>query len=209
MPPAPLLPPRLLAISDRAALGAVSWESWCSSLAESGIDGLQVREKALSDREVWRLVTSARRAFPPPGRLLVSSRPDLAAAGDADGIQLPVDGLPLAAARALIGPRRLIGRSTHSLAEVRAAQVEGADFVLFGPIFPTPSKAGWLAPRGVSSLVEATKLGVPVIALGGIGRGEAAAIRDAGAWGLAGIRLFQPAALAGGELLELRHLWID
>lgn len=209
MPPGPPTPPRLLAISDLAAFGARAWESWCSSLAGAGVDGLQVREKALSDREVWRLVTAARRAFPRPGKLVVSSRPDLAAAGDADGVQLPVEGLPIAAARALLGPRRLIGRSTHSLDEIRSAQAEGADYVLYGPIFPTPSKAGRLAPRGVSSLVEATKLGLPVIALGGIGRGEAAAIREAGAWGIAGIRLFSPAALAGPELLALRRLWTD
>ncbi len=209
MPPIPPLPPRLLAISDRAALGELAWESWCSSLAGAGIDGLQVREKTLSDREVWRLVTAARRAFPRPGTLLVSSRPDLAMAGDADGVQLPVEGLPIAAARALLGPLRLIGRSTHSLEEIRAAQAEGADYVLYGPIFSTPSKLGRLEPRGVSSLAEATKIGVPVIALGGIGPGEAAAVREAGAWGLAGIRLFQPTALSSAVLLELRRVWTD
>lgn len=183
--------PRTLAISDRAALG-LDWESWCAGLAEAGVEALQVREKSLTDRELLALARAARRAFPPPGLLLVNGRADVALAAGADGVHLPAAGLPAAAARAVVGPARLLGASTHHAGEIEAAAVSGLiDYVIFGPLHATPSKAGRVEPRGISSLSEVARRGIPVLAVGGIDDGaRAAAAIATGAHGVAGIRAF-------------------
>lgn len=192
--------PRLLAVSDRHALGATSFESWCRQLAAAGVAALQVREKDLDDRARFELACAARAAFPPPGTLLVNGRVDLALAAAADGVHLPATGLPVAALRRATRRPLLVGRSTHTLAEVRRALAEGADYVVFGPIFATPSKAGRIRPRGISSLAAAAAIGIPVLALGGIEDGERAErALAAGAWGVAGVRGF----LAPGRRAEL------
>jgi thiamine-phosphate pyrophosphorylase len=193
---APPRPPRVLAISDRRALPGEGWETWCATLAASGVDALQVREKDLDDRALLELARVARRAFPAPGRLLINARADLARAAGADGVHLPVSGLPAAPVRRALGAGpRLVGRSTHTLAEVERARDEGADYVLFGPVHETPSKAGRISPRGISSLAEACRLGLPVLALGGIDEpARAAEAIAAGAHGIGGIRGFLDAA---------------
>lgn len=203
----PRTPPRLLAISDLAALEETPWTTWCATLAASGVDGLQVREKGLSDRARYLLARGARSHFPRPGRLLVSSRPDIARLTRADGVHLPVDGLPVAVTREILGPSGLVGRSTHSLDEVRAARDEGADYVLFGPVFETPSKAGILEPRGLDLLAAAVAIGPPVLALGGIGGSHAPALAGTGAWGIAGIRLFLPRHLSTTTGADLLAAW--
>lgn len=183
--------PRTLAISDRAALRG-DWEAWCAALAEAGVDALQVREKSAGDRELLELARAARRHFPRPHLLLVNGRADVALAAGADGVHLPATGLPPAAARALAGPERLVGLSTHEAAEVRAAAADGVvDYALYGPVHATPSKAGRIEPRGVSSLAGVAASGLPVLAVGGLDDAErASAAVAAGARGVAGIRAF-------------------
>lgn len=203
-------PPRLLAVSDRGAADraerserAEEWPGWCAAIAAAGVPALLVRDKQLSDLERFRLALAARAALAPPGRLLVSARADLAYAAGADGVHLPADGPPLAAIRRIprpagaVRPLALFGRSTHSLDEVARARDEGASYVLFGPVFATPSKPGPRPPLGVSSLAEASRLGVPVLAIGGVDSPER--LRQAlaaGAHGAAGIRGFRDARSA-------------
>ena len=160
--------PRLVAVSE-AATARPDWPSWCAALAGAGVPALWVREKGQTDLERFRLAAAARRAFPPPRLLLVSGRADLALAAGADGVQLAADGLPLAAVRrAAAGALTLVGRSTHALAEIERAADEGVDFVLLGPVFATPGKVGPQPLLGVSSLAAAARLGVPVLAIGGV-----------------------------------------
>lgn len=187
----------LLAISDRRAWGE-AWEDelppWFRALGEAGVDALQLREKDLPDRALYGLTRRARTALPPPRRLLVNGRADIALAAGADGAHLPADGVPLAPLRARFGPALLLGRSTHRVEEVEQARRDGADYALFGPVWETPGKG---APRGLGELRRAAALGLPVYALGGITLERLAAVAEAGAAGAAGIRLFrQPAALA-------------
>jgi thiamine-phosphate pyrophosphorylase len=181
----------LLAISDRASL-AISGADWLRALGAAGIGAVQIREKDLDDRALYDLTRFSRTVLPPPTHLLVNGRLDVALAAGADGVHLPADGVPVAALRARFGRFEgksvLIGRSAHSLAEVERARDEGADYVTFGPVWPTPGKG---APRGTAELARAAAAGVPVYALGGVTLerlGEAAA---AGAIGIAAIRLFQ------------------
>ena len=120
------------------------------------------------------------------------SRSDLAVAAGAAGVNLPEGDLPVAAARTLLGPDRSVGRSVHSLAGGAAAEAEGADFVLFGPVFETPTHPG-REPLGIEALAEAARtLAIPVVAIGGVlDHARGAACLAAGAAGYAAIRLFQ------------------
>ena len=126
--------------------------------------------------------------------VLARARPDLALAAGAAGVNLPEGDLPVAAARKLLGPDRIIGRSVHSVGGAVAAAAEGADFVLFGPVFETPTHRGRVA-LGTSALAEAARaVTIPVLAIGGVDRERAAACLAAGAAGYAAIRVFRDAA---------------
>jgi thiamine-phosphate pyrophosphorylase len=177
--------PTLLAISDRRALPH-GWtlERWAASLQAAGVPALQLREKDLPDRAQLALLRLLRGAF--AGTLLVNGRADLAVAAGADGVHLPADGVPTAPLRARF-PRLCIGRSTHTLAEVEREAMAGADYVTFGPVLASPGKG---EPIGLAALARAASVGIPVIALGGIGPADLDAVARAGAAGAAGIRAF-------------------
>jgi len=197
--------PRLLAITAPGGALGPELEDWLRALAGAGVDGVQVRRKDLPDRRLLELAERARRALPPgpPGpsapALLVNGRLDVALAAGADGVHLPSAGLPTREVRRLaeaLGFDALIGRSTHHPDEVARARDEGADYVTFGPVYPTPGKAGYGAPPGLAGLERAAASGLPVLALGGVDRDRLAAIARAGASGAAGIRCFaDPAGL--------------
>jgi thiamine-phosphate pyrophosphorylase len=184
---APRSPFSLLAISDRRSLGGRSLPAWARELAGAGVPAVQLREKDLPDRAVHCLARALRRWLPRPARLLVNGRADLALAAGADGAHLPADGVPLAALRDRYGSALLLGRSAHRLEEVAAAAEAGADYVTFGPVFPSPGKG---EATGLDTLAAACRLGVPVLALGGVGLAELPLVAGAGAAGAAGIRLF-------------------
>ena len=181
----------LLAISDRASLD-LPFSEWLGRLSAAGVGAVQIREKDLDDRSVLELARQALAVLP---TVLVNGRLDLALAAGADGAHLPADGVPVAALRRRFGQGVLLGVSTHSVDEVERALRDGADYVTFGPVWPTPSKERYGPPLGLGELARAARVGIPVYALGGVMLsrfGEAAA---AGAAGVAGIRLFQGPAL--------------
>jgi thiamine-phosphate pyrophosphorylase len=177
----------LLAISDRASLGT-PLADWLRALGEAGVGAVQIREKDLDDRALHELARLAREILPPSTRLLVNGRLDVALAAGADGVHLPADGVPIAPLRARFGPGVLIGRSTHTVAEVERARDEGADYVTFGPVWETPGKEG---PAGTAGLARAAAAGLPVYALGGVTLDRFGELAAAGAAGAAAIRLFQ------------------
>ena len=200
--------PRLLAISSPDASPGPRWQRWCSELALTGVDGLQVRRKGVSDQELLTLASEARAA----GRwtLFVNGRLDIALAAQADGVHLPVSGLPVAEVRRALSRQRqelLVGRSTHSPDEVRLARDQGADFAIFGPVFETPSKAGLLRARGLAALAEAVATGLPVVAVGGIDAKNAREVLESGARGLAAIRWFEDPAAARADIAALLGSW--
>jgi len=118
-------------------------------------------------------------------RLIINDRADVALALAGAGAHLPASGLPVAAARALLGPDRLLGRSVHSIGEAVAAQQEGADYVIFGPVYETASKKPYGPPQGLAKLMEtAAGVDIPVYAIGGIVPERAGEVRAAGAAGL-------------------------
>jgi thiamine-phosphate pyrophosphorylase len=131
-----------------------------------------------------RIATMARRVCDEAGAaLVVNDRVDVALAVDADGVHLGQTDLPLAAARALAGGRLWIGISTHDLDQVRAALDGGADYLGYGPVFPTETKVNPDPVRGIARLREAVVLagGTPVVAIGGITPARVAEVYAAGA----------------------------
>ncbi|HWM91741.1 MAG TPA: thiamine phosphate synthase [Thermoanaerobaculia bacterium] len=178
----------LLAISDRVSL---AFPDWLRRVGEAGVGAIQIREKDLDDRTVFELAREARAALPPPAVVLVNGRVDLALAAGADGAHLPADGVPVAALRRRFGKGVLLGLSTHSVEEVERASRDGADYVTFGPVWPTPSKERYGPPLGIEELARAAKVGIPVYSLGGVMLSRFSEAAAAGARGVAGIRLFQ------------------
>lgn len=185
-----LLTSSLLAISDRTTL-RLPMSDWLHALAAAGIGIVQLREKDLGDRDLYELAGLARAALPPPIRLVVNGRVDIALAAGADGVHLPADGVPVAAVRARFGPGVLIGCSTHRIEEVEQSRGDGADYVTFGPVYDSPGKG---PPTGLSELRRAAAAGVPVYALGGVTLERFRELAGAGAAGVAAIRLFQTTA---------------
>ncbi len=158
--------------------------------ARAGVEQVQVREKDLPGRELFRLTEALREVCRPAGcSLLVNDRLDVALAAGADGVHLPVDGLPAAAVRQAVGKRFRIGVSTHSPEEAIRAEAAGADFVVFGPLFPTPAKLRFGSPLGIEPLREVLKrVALPVFAVGGIDTGTIEPLRDLPLAGVAVIR---------------------
>jgi thiamine-phosphate pyrophosphorylase len=151
----------------------------------SGVDMIQVREKDLPVTALLKLVSGIRDlAAGTATRVLVNDRLDVALAAKIDGLHLPARGLPALRVRPFV---KMLGVSTHTPEEVIAAERAGADFVIFGPIFETPGKAaiGLPALRSVTASVR-----IPVLAIGGMNQERATAVLEAGAAGIAGIRMF-------------------
>ncbi len=180
--------------------------------ASAGVDYLQLREKDLPiidleriAREAAGLVQEARR-HGSPTRLLVNSRSDVALACGADGVHLTANDLFAAEVRALWmkirGTPPVIGVSCHSVAEVRMAESQGADFAVLAPIFG--KEATGAAAIGVEALRHAQRGDFPVLALGGVTWENAGACVEAGAAGVAGIRIFQQQPISAAMLQEFK-----
>ena len=154
---------------------------------DGGIRAVQLREKDLPGKELYRLADRIRELTARYGaRLLVNDRIDVVLAVGADGVHLGGSSMPASVARRLLGKESLIGCSTHNTRELRDAADQGADFATFGPVYPTPSKAAYGPPVGVSALAAASRETIlPLFALGGVGAGNAREAIEAGAFGIA------------------------
>lgn len=150
---------------------------------------VHLREKALAGGALLALGAALAEACHAHGQLLlVNERVDVALTCGADGVHLPAAAMGPAAARRLLGPGVLIGVSCHSVDDVARARAGGADYATFGPVWATPSKAGFGAPVGLERLREASRLGLPLVALGGVEPALAPQAVAAGAAGVGVIR---------------------
>jgi thiamine-phosphate pyrophosphorylase len=177
----------LYLVTDRSQTGGRDLLWVLEQALDGGIQAIQLREKDLPGRDLFLLAEKTRKLCQAYGAaLFINDRIDVALASDADGVQLGTASIPVGSARALLGPQKLIGVSTHSLAEVRKAEQSGADFLLFGPVYFTPSKAAYGAPQGLTALkaiVDNSSL--PVYAIGGIGSENVEAVKNIGVGGVA------------------------
>lgn len=175
-----------------------------SEASRCGVHHIQLREKDLSGRELESLARESLHEIQlatgnrePRTALLINSRTDLAIAVGADGVHLRSEDVSPSAVRALWEQRRdgirvrpLVAVSCHSEQEVVAAESENADFAVFAPVFEKKDAPG-VPPAGLARLRQACRHGIPVLALGGITLKNARSCLEAGAAGIAGIRLFQ------------------
>jgi len=189
-------PPALRALADRLTLAG-----------PAGVDLTQIREPDLSAADLAGLVRDVRTRLADTvtgaaARLVVNERVDVALAAEADGVHLKSDSIPTALVRRFVPAGFLVGRSVHSVDEARAAEAEGADYVIFGTVFPSGSKPRGHRTAGLEALAAVTQaVHVPVLAIGGISLNTVAAAAEAGAAGVAAIGLFFDAA---GPMDDLR-----
>jgi thiamine-phosphate pyrophosphorylase len=190
------VPFRVYVVTDRQQTTGRPLQEVLVAAARGGAVAIQLREKDLSASELYALGLCLQEALAPyKVPLLVNDRLDVALALDAAGVHLAGHSLPTAQARRLLGQRKLLGVSTHHVQEARRAAAEGADFVVFGPVFATPSKLAYGPPLGLQQLAEVVRqVAIPVLAIGGIDHTNLPQVLRAGAYGVAMIRAVLAAA---------------
>lgn len=173
--------PRLYALTDASAPG--SHLEQVREYADAGVRIIQVRDKLASSRALYETVVAALEITRPRGvRLIVNDRVDVALAAGADGVHVGQDDLPAESAREILGPLAIIGISTHSLAQAGSAAKQPVDYVAFGPVFATATKANpdpVVGLEGLSTVRAVIEL--PLVAIGGITLENAPAVFAAGA----------------------------
>jgi thiamine-phosphate pyrophosphorylase len=179
------LPFALYLVTDRGAARRALVDV-VEECLEAGLRAVQLREKDLGVREMLGLAAALRETTRRHGaRLILNDRADVAMAVGADGVQRTHTSLPVAALRSVMADG-LIGASVHSLDDARDAARDGADFLVFGPVYDTPSKRQYGAPQGLPALARvAASVPRPVIAVGGITPERVSAVLEAGAAGVA------------------------
>jgi thiamine-phosphate pyrophosphorylase len=191
-----------------------------AAIAAAGVDWVQIREKDLPGRQLATLTCEAIARTRALGsnhasRIVVNDRVDVAIEKGAAGAHLGESGLPVAevarwvSSKVFVGTKRdfLIGASCHSQESAIAAVRDGANYIFFGPVFATPSKAQFGEPQGLKKLAAVCgEVSIPVIAIGGITVENAGECASAGAAGIAAIRLFQDATDPAQVVATLKNL---
>jgi len=177
----------LYLVTDRNQTGGRDLLWVLERALEGGVRAVQLREKDLGGRELFVLAEKTKRLCERyQANLFVNDRVDVALGVDADGVHLGGDSMPVRAARELLGAEKLIGVSTHSINEAREAEQEKADFILFGPVYFTASKAAYGEPQGLGRLKKVVeKISLPVYAIGGVKVGNIAEVKETGVRGIA------------------------
>jgi thiamine-phosphate pyrophosphorylase len=198
---------RLLLVTDRHQTNGRPLVPLLQRVLTAAAPAIQLRERDLSARELVTLarevqaVMASRRS-----QLLINDRIDVALALEGVGINLRSNSLPVSVARQLLGARRLLGISVHAVEEAVQAELQGADYVILGPIYETPSKQMFGPPLGIHTLEKACRLvRIPIIGIGGVTVARAREMRRAGAFGVAVITAILGAAdveSASRELLD-------
>jgi thiamine-phosphate pyrophosphorylase len=190
---------RLLVVTDRHQTKGRPLVSLLQRVLSAAPPAIQLRERDLSARELVTLarevqaLTASRRS-----QLLINDRIDVALALEGVGVHLRSNSLPVSVARELLGPQRLLGVSVHTVDEGLLAQSQGADYIVLGPIYETPSKQVFGPPLGIHTLEKACRLiRIPIIGIGGVTAARAREMRCAGAFGAAVIT-----AILGADDIE-------
>ena len=173
-----------------------------------GADAIQLREKDVSDSNFLAMAAELRELTDEMGKLfIVNDRPDIAAIVGADGVHVGQGDIPVPEIRRLLRPGAIIGKSTHSVAQAKAAVNEGADYIGIGPVYSSTTKTDLpdaVGPEMVSKVCQAVEL--PVVPIGGIGAGNVKEVIAAGAKRIAfasGVMAADDPKQAAGELLKM------
>ena len=198
---------RLCLVTDRTQTGGRDLVDVIRECLVAGLPAVQVREKDLGAADLAALCRAVRGPTADRGALLiVNDRVDVALAVGADAVQRTSTSLPIADIRAIADKRLRIGASVHSLDEGRAAEAAGADWIVFGPVYDTPSKRRYGPPQGIGALERlARAVDVPVIAIGGITPERVSDVCRAGAHGVAVIS----AILAAPSPADMTRRFLD
>ena len=194
--------PRLYAIADAGVLAAsgISLEEFARGLRAAGVGLVQYRDKTGSPEEVLRAAAVLRDVFAGTAcRLILNDRADLAVLANFDGVHVGQDDLSPEDARRVVGPAKIVGVSTHTDEQVRAAEQTSADYIAIGPVFATGTKSNPDPVIGLVGVRHARALTTkPLVAIGGITRANARSVIEAGADSVAVIS----GLLAEGESVE-------
>lgn len=190
-----MIEPTCYVVLDRSAARGRDLEAILDAVLAGGSRLVQLREKEWPSGRLLPLARRLRERCRRAGAtFIVNDRIDLALAADADGVHLGARSLPIVAARRVVGPDLLVGRSVHNLDEAGQAEEDGASYLLVGPVFPTPSHPGEPA-LGLGPYREAAlRAKIPVVAIGGITSDNVRLVAQAGGRGAAAIGAFYAAA---------------
>ena len=189
-----LRPPVLCLIIGKDSVKEGDIESTVAAAVAGGVTMVQLRDRAMPAGEMLDMARRLKTITRGKALLIVNDRVDVAIAAEADGVQLPEDGLAAIVARGLIGKYSVLGRSVHGVDAAVQAGREGAEFVIAGTIYKSPSKpdAKPVGPGLISDITKAVNL--PVVAVGGITAANVSEVVQAGAAGVAVI-----SAIAGAD----------
>lgn len=190
---------RLLVVTDRHQTNGRPLISLLQRVLATAAPAIQLRERDLSTVELLTLAREVQAVTASSGsQLLINDRIDVALALEGVGVHLRSNSLPVLAARQLLGAGRLLGVSVHGVEEARQAESQGADYIVLGPIYETPSKQMFGPPLGIRTLEQACRMvRIPIIGIGGVTATRAREMRRAGAFGAAVIT-----AILGADDIE-------
>ena len=195
--------PLLCFVTDRKRCLGRDLEEVVEQAVAHGAGMVQLREKDLSARDLFELGTRVQNAIAGRAKLILNDRVDVALALNADGVQLPEDGFSVADARRIVGPDLLIGRSVHSVSGAVEAQSDGADFLIAGTIFPSPSHPD--GPAQGTNFLHALdrEVSLLILAIGGVTSQNLREVMEAGCSGVAVISAISEAEDPGAATRSL------
>jgi len=192
----PTLSSRLLVVTDRHQTNGRPLVPLLQRVLTAAAPAIQIRERDLSSGDLVSLVREVQTVTAPHrSQLLINDRIDVALGLEGVGVHLRSNSLPVRIARMLLGAERLLGVSVHTSEEAVRAESQGADYVILGPIYETPSKQAFGPPLGIHTLEKVCRLvDIPIIGIGGVTAARASEMLGAGAFGVAVIRAILGAA---------------
>lgn len=198
----------LYLVTDRNLMAADSIEECVEQAILGGCTVVQLREKNASSDEFFQTALRVREVTASFGvPLIINDRADIALAVDADGLHIGQDDLPYEAARRIFGQNKIIGISTHNVAEAKEAALAGADYIGVGAMFTTGTKTN-VSPTGIDELIrirEAVK--IPIVAIGGINKKNVPLLRNTGVDGIAVVSAVVAEKDAANAARELKSLF--
>ena len=199
---------KLCVITDTAIQHKYSHFEIAEMAIDGGADMIQFRDKVMSTGEMINMAFQLRELCSRNEvTFIVNDRLDIALISGADGVHLGIEDIPIQDARKFLGISKIIGGTAHSLGEARKAEREGADYIGYGHIYPTQSKPRTTKPKGLEKLAEvASKIKVPLIAIGGISLENAGDVMNAGAHGVAVIGSVLKSADPRAVVEKLRNI---